>query len=205
MKKIINGKTYNSEYATNICTSTSNVTFEVDGTLVTTLANKTLMRKMVPKSGISPYKMFKKTEYGTTSWYSVDKDNVSTDAGEFFFLISVGQRYSGSDVTIIPASNEEARAFAESYADYSDIEKYFGSYDEFNYDSLQKIAADAEKATKVDELERKLREAEVKVTDAQTRAVNAETRENEQTDRIARLQAEIQNLQNVIASSNKND
>lgn len=135
MRKIINGVAYDTNHATNICELTTSVNFEIDGTKISTMAYKALMRMHAPKDGVNIRDIFKPYS-NDSSWYTTDAGKVDDTKGKFFFLVSIGSRYS-SDGTVVPATTEEARDFTEAHADYDTYVRHFGEPEGYDFEKAK--------------------------------------------------------------------
>lgn len=132
MRKVINGIAYDTDHAANVCEVTMSVNFEIDGTKIETTACKKLMRMHAPKDGVDIRDIFKPYNCDS-SWYMTDTEKVDETKGKFFFLVTVGSRYS-SDGNVVPATIEEARVFTEAHADYGVYVKHFGKPEGYDFE-----------------------------------------------------------------------
>lgn len=135
MRKVINGVAYDTSHATNICEVITNVNFEIDGTKVDTMACKALMRMHAPKDGVDIRDIFKPYNCDS-SWYTTDAAKVDETKGKFFFLVTIGSRYS-SDGKVVPATIKEARDFVEAHAEYDAYVKHFGRPEGYDFEKAK--------------------------------------------------------------------
>lgn len=135
MRKVINGVAYDTDHATNICEVTTSVNLVIDGTKVETTACKKLMRMHAPKDGVDIRDIFKPYN-NDSSWYMTDTEKVDETKGKFFFLVTIGNRYS-SDGTVVPATIEEARDFTEAHADYGTYVRHFGKPEGYDFEKAK--------------------------------------------------------------------
>lgn len=166
MRKVTNGVAYDTDHATNICEVTASVNLVIDGTKVETTACKKLMRMHAPKDGVDIRDIFKPYN-NDSSWYMTDTEKVDETKGKFFFLVTIGSRYS-SDGNVVPATIEEARVFTEAHADYGMYVKHFGKPEGYDFEK----AKDEKK--KLDQLraERSKFEVELEATKQALASVN---------------------------------
>lgn len=118
MKKIVNGKVYDTDMATPVVwwseeTNVSGVTVKV---------RITLNRDYYPKDGVDPEDAIKVHSWGDVS---VDKDKVDTTKGKFFLSYDIGS-YDESSKRIVPISDAEAKSIVEERCSFDEYVRLFG-------------------------------------------------------------------------------
>lgn len=190
MRKIINGVAYDTNHATNICEVTTSVNFEIDGTKISTMACKALMRMHAPKDGVDIRDIFKPYN-NDSSWYTTDAEKMDETKGKFFFLVTIGSRYS-SDGSVVPATIEEARDFTEAHAGYDTYVRHFGTPEGYDFEK----AKDEKK--KLDQLKAERSKFASELEETRTELASVNERLTGKDELIALRESQIQELRAKI-------
>ena len=123
MKKVVNGRVYDTDKCVDVVKWEENDT--VQGVAV--LVRRELHRVPTPAAGKSPIDCFKTSSYG--SCY-LESDNIDMRSGDFFLettIADICHTYNTCGCRIDPVDDKTARQIVEKYGDYETYCRYFGS------------------------------------------------------------------------------
>ena len=170
MKKVVDGKVYDTDMAASVTTWKEES--YVSGVKVTVSVR--LNRKYVLKEGVAPEEALKVSSWGGVS---TDSKKVDKTRGEFFLSFETGS-WDEETKRIVPVSDDEAKRIVEKRCSFEDYVSWFGdprgivvtpeavrkavdqqrSYD---YDEKSQVVKECDAAkARVSELEDRIRELE---------------------------------------------
>lgn len=156
MKKIVNGKVYDTDMATQVVWWSE----EANVSGITVKVKITLNRAYYPKDGVDPEDAIKVYSWGGVS---VDTDKVDMTKGEFFLSYDIGS-CDESSKRIVPISDAEAKSIVEERCSFDEYVRLFGDPRGLviTPDAVRKAVEKGrnEAKTRISELEKRIQELE---------------------------------------------
>lgn len=171
MKKIVNGRVYDTDMAATVTTWNENS--YVAGVKVAVIVK--LNRKYVLKEGVAPEDALKVTSWGGVS---ADSEKLDKTRGEFFLSFETGSWYDEESKRIVPVSDDQAKEIVEKRCSFDEYVNWFGdprglivtpeavrkaveTQRSNDYDEKSKVVKERDAAkARVSELEDRIRELE---------------------------------------------
>ena len=156
MKKIVNGKVYDTDMATPVVKWSEET--NVSGITVKVII--TLNRAYYPKDGVAPEDALKVYSWGGIS---VDTDKIDTTKGKFFLSYDIGS-YDESSKRTVPISDAEAKSIVEERCSFDTYVRLFGDprglviTPDAVRKAVEKVRNEAK--TRISELEKRIQELE---------------------------------------------
>ena len=170
MKKVVNGRVYDTDMAASV------TTWKEEGCVagIKVTVSVRLNRKYVLKEGVAPEDALKVSSWGGVS---ADSEKIDRTRGEFFLSFETGS-WDEESKRIVPVSDDEAKQIVEKRCSFEEYVRWFGdprgivvtpdavrkavdarSTKAYEDESKLKAERDAAKA-RVSELEDRVRELE---------------------------------------------